>query len=78
LTTYLNQPEIDPPMGDSEGRIICQQATIGWPTEEKDDPELTAAFTLKGLDFEPPKGQMTIVCGPLGSGKTLLVSSLGG
>ena len=79
LTTYLNQPEIDPPMGDSGGRIICQQATIGWPTEEKDDstPELTAAFTLKGLDFEPPKGQMTIVCGPLGSGKTLLVSLLG-
>jgi len=63
-------------MGDSEGRIICQQATIGWPAEEKDDstPELTAAFTLKGLDFEPPKNQMTIVCGPLGSGKTLLVS----
>jgi len=75
LTTYLNQPEIDPPMGDSGGRIICQQATIGWPTEEKDDsiPEIAAAFTLKGLDFEPPKGQMTIVCGPLGSGKTLLV-----
>ena len=76
LTTYLNQPEIDPPMGDSDGRIICQQATIGWPTEEKDELtlELTPAFTLKGLDFEPPKGQMTIVCGPLGSGKTLLVS----
>jgi hypothetical protein len=71
----MNQPEIDPPMGESDGRVICQDATIGWPGEAVDDEtSKIAAFTLKGLDFEPPQNQMTIVCGPLGSGKTLLVS----
>lgn len=78
LAAYMNQPEIDPPQGESSGRIVCQNATIGWPGEAIDVeyPKL-GAFTLKGLDFEPPQNQMTIVCGPLGSGKTLLVSILG-
>ena len=76
LTTYMNQPEIDPPMGECDGRIICENATIGWPVEDRQDTftPLNAPFTLKGLDLEPPQGQMTIVCGPLGSGKTLFVS----
>lgn len=76
LTNYMNQPEIDPPMGEPGGRIVCENATIGWPAEEKDGstPLLNAPFTLKGLDLEPPQNQMTIVCGPLGSGKTLFVS----
>jgi hypothetical protein len=72
----MNQPEIDPPMGESDGRVVCDHATIGWPAEEKEEGDDTPslAFTLKNLNFEPPQGQMTIVCGPLGSGKTLLVS----
>jgi ABC-type multidrug transport system fused ATPase/permease subunit len=76
LTNYMNQPEIDPPMGEFGGRIICENATIGWPAEEREDsvPLLNAPFTLKGLNLEPPPNQMTIVCGPLGSGKTLFVS----
>lgn len=76
LTAYMNQPEIDPPMGEANGRIVVDRATIGWPTEVKAEGEsgTSLAFTLKDLHFEPPQGQMTIVCGPLGSGKTLLVS----
>ena len=79
LAAYMNQPEIDPPMDESEGRIICKDATIGWPGEAivEDIPQL-ASFTLKGLNFEPPQNQMTIVCGPLGSGKTLLVGDSSG
>jgi ABC-type multidrug transport system fused ATPase/permease subunit len=72
----MNQPEIDPPMGESNGRIIVGHATIGWPIEDREEGDTTVslAFTLKDLHFEPPQGQMTIVCGPLGAGKTLLVS----
>jgi ABC-type multidrug transport system fused ATPase/permease subunit len=79
LTTYMNQPEIDPPMGESNGRIVCENATIGWPVEKSEDAfsDLTPAFTLRNLNFEPPQGRMTIVCGPLGSGKTLFVGRLG-
>ena len=75
LTAYMNQPEIDPPCEDSGGRIICDHATVGWPVcDEADQPKNTTVFTLKDLHFEPPQGKMTIVCGSLGSGKTLLVS----
>lgn len=74
LTAYMNQPEIDPPCEDSGGRIICDHATVGWPAGD-DLTQASNAFTLKDLNFEPPQGQMTIVCGALGSGKTLFVSA---
>lgn len=31
-------------------------------------------FKLEGLDLKVPEGRLSLLCGPLGSGKTLLVN----
>lgn len=42
-------------------------------TEDADEPE---PFHLTALDFRPPAGKMTLVCGPTGSGKSSLLSGI--
>lgn len=77
LVSFLNRPEVQMVTGGSEGRIICRDATVGWPTN---NPTISAEvdglqpFCLRNIDFALPQGGLTLVVGPLGSGKTLLVS----
>lgn len=76
LKTYLNQPETEPATWDtSEQSIVFENATIGWPLAENLDlPEGSSSFTLRIDEMRLPEGRFTLVCGPLGSGKTLFVS----
>ena len=76
LTVYLNQPEVKMTTRcTSDRRILFENATIGWPKAVNVEvSEELSAFTLNDVDFCIPEGQFTLVCGPLGSGKTLLVS----
>lgn len=62
--------------------IAFQSATVTWPstTVEQDEPDLPVgaatpknAFQLQDLSVRFPIGQMSLVCGSLGSGKTLLL-----
>ena len=72
--------EVEPPV------IAFQNATVTWPSSSVDkiDPEAlplgTAtpvnAFELQDLTVRFPIGKMSLVCGSLGSGKTLLLLGL--
>jgi ABC-type multidrug transport system fused ATPase/permease subunit len=67
----------------------CASATLQWPTlsnvrdptglippsEELDNGQ-PSAFTLKNLNLNFPKGKLSIVLGPTGSGKTSLLHTL--
>ena len=76
LKTYLNQPEIEPATWNtSEQAIAFENATIGWPQADNlESLEGSSAFTLRIDNMRLPEGRFTLVCGPLGSGKTLFVS----
>ena len=78
LAVYLNQPEVERTNRcASDRRIIFDNATIGWPQAENIEvSEASPAFTLNDIDLCLPEGKLTLVCGPLGSGKTLLVSNI--
>ncbi|KAL8277515.1 hypothetical protein RQP46_010070 [Phenoliferia psychrophenolica] len=66
--------------------IAFQSATVTWPstTVEKDEPGTPLlgaatpanAFELQDLTVRFPIGKMSLVCGSLGSGKTLLLLAL--
>lgn len=73
LVGFLNQPEIEVEEWETVDQdIVFDDAVIGWPAggdvNEGD-------FKLK-LDLKLPQNKITLVCGPLGSGKTLFVSRL--
>ncbi|WWD17007.1 hypothetical protein CI109_101443 [Kwoniella shandongensis] len=74
LTQYLNQPELGQERSDSRSaRIVCQQATISWPASEQEPSSEAPSFRLREADLQVPDGKLTLLCGPLGSGKTLLL-----
>ncbi len=75
LVAFLNRPEVDlDEWEQEETEIVFEKATFSWPLPDVNDYD-PAAFKLKDVDFEVPKGKFTLVCGPLGSGKSLLVST---
>jgi len=77
LTSFLNQPDIEDTTWDTTDlTITCESATIRWPVtgDTKDEDASTPIFRLKDVDLTLPTGKFTLVCGPLGCGKTLFVS----
>ena len=71
LTTFLNGPETEEPTWDiNNPEIDISHATIGWPAAGED------AFKLEDLTLSLPVGKMTLIHGPIASGKTLLLRAL--
>lgn len=78
-------PSIDPRPED-EPPVRFDHATVTWPSDQtaaekqaeadEDGVEQVKPFELQDLTIEFPKGELSLVCGRLGSGKTLLLLSL--
>ncbi|CAG8580609.1 39229_t:CDS:10 [Gigaspora margarita] len=52
--------------------ISFEKVTISWNEIKENNDE----FTMHNLDLEFPIGELSVICGPTGSGKTLLLMSL--
>ena len=52
--------------------VVCEQVAIEFPTAAG------PLKVLKGVDFQAPAGQMTMLVGPSGCGKTTLISIIAG
>jgi ABC-type multidrug transport system fused ATPase/permease subunit len=75
LKGYLNQAEVDVNKTDvSDGRILLDDATFSWPRADSHADSGIPAFQMSHYSLAIPQGKLTLVCGPLGSGKTLFVS----
>lgn len=70
---FALQEVTNPQVGPSEG-LSFQDATITWPNEYKGQER----FSLKNLSLEFPRGELSILTGPTGSGKSLLLLALAG
>lgn len=87
IEKYLQSAEVAlvPPLGEFYPPIAFRGATVTWPQDRaRSGTASTSAmssvsttpktkFMLTNLDIDFPKGELTLVCGKLGSGKTLLL-----
>jgi ABC-type transport system involved in cytochrome bd biosynthesis fused ATPase/permease subunit len=89
IEKYLLQEEVDVDTKyQGTGDISLSNVTFTWPREQEDlGPNGSSAppssvhapqssFTLTGLDLVFPQGKLSLICGRLGSGKTLLLAGL--
>ncbi|KAB8276949.1 P-loop containing nucleoside triphosphate hydrolase protein [Aspergillus minisclerotigenes] len=78
MDEYLRRPEqnrvIDP---SPSGQVVFRNASITWPTEELVDkgtsPQL---FCLRNINLKFPVGELSVIHGQTGSGKSLLLSAI--
>jgi ABC-type multidrug transport system fused ATPase/permease subunit len=70
---YLNGADIEvvPPLQQQRKTIALQSCTVTWPSATTSTSANKFRLIDVSLDF--PHGELTLVCGKLGSGKTLLL-----
>ncbi|KAF9225872.1 multidrug resistance-associated ABC transporter [Gyrodon lividus] len=87
IEKYLHGAEVTPvpPLSLQSQQITLQNATITWPqdrTQQSGNTTPSAAsaprgkFMLLDLALSFPEGELSLICGKLGSGKTLLLLAL--
>lgn len=88
IEKYLNGAEVSPvaPLDDQSKIITLQSCTITWPQDRSGSNASSLApsasstprhkFLLMDLTLNFPQGELSLICGKLGSGKTLLLSAL--
>lgn len=87
IEKYLHAAEVSPvpPLGGNSSPIAFHGATVAWPQDRGRSGATTAStvssvsstpktkFMLMDLNIVFPQGELSLVCGKLGSGKTLLL-----
>lgn len=88
IETYLLGAEVAPvaPLDGRPHPISLRSATVTWAQngsivkDARIQPSSTSTpnykFVLKNLTLEFPQGELSLICGKLGSGKTLLLLAL--
>ncbi|KAH8087167.1 multidrug resistance-associated ABC transporter [Cristinia sonorae] len=85
IEKYLHGAEVKPvpPLNTEPSPIALQSATITWPqdrTRGSSAPSVASTpkskFMLIDLSLDFPHGELSLICGKLGSGKTLLLLAL--
>ncbi|KAK4180404.1 hypothetical protein QBC36DRAFT_320206 [Triangularia setosa] len=83
LEKFFSQSDKEP-VSEPGGSILFKGATVAWPriedTEKADDENATeergAHSMLKNVNLEFPVGQLTLVSGKTGAGKSLLLAAI--
>ncbi|EKD03427.1 hypothetical protein A1Q2_02282 [Trichosporon asahii var. asahii CBS 8904] len=82
IEKYMSLPEVPDVDPFAGGDIVLRNATYTWAKDESKSPTKSAAptprpdFSLADLSLCFPAGKLSLICGRLGSGKTLLLSGL--
>ncbi|KAJ7664040.1 P-loop containing nucleoside triphosphate hydrolase protein [Mycena polygramma] len=85
IEKYLHTPEVTPvpPIGKQSQEIAFVSCTITWPQDRSPSSLAASAastprykFVLMDLTLKFPPGELSLICGKLGSGKTLLLLAL--
>ena len=75
IDEYLNAPERDLYITPSD-TISLENASIAWPSDSKDDN--AARFLLRDINIQFPPRELSLISGPTGSGKSLLLAAIVG
>lgn len=78
LDAYLRRKGIDESQFISSDALSLRNATITWHTEAGKKETKKEAFQLKNVEADFPTGELSIVTGKTGCGKSLLLSALAG
>ncbi|KAJ4210663.1 hypothetical protein NW759_013205 [Fusarium solani] len=73
IDAYLQEPERQCILADGPS-ISFEGASISWPVENIEGEDET--FVMHDLDLTFPNGALSVISGKVGSGKTLLLSSV--
>lgn len=73
IESYLNGPEIKPITEDGSD-IAFEGVSIAWPVDEETPDE--ERFVLRAINLRFPRGELSVISGKTGSGKSLLLSAL--
>ncbi|KAJ6780225.1 hypothetical protein PWT90_01952 [Aphanocladium album] len=83
IDNYLSAPEQDRVLLPSDsGRITLSNATVSWPSDQQDDSATDTAkpahnrFRLRDLTLDFPAGELSVISGKTGSGKSLLLAAI--
>lgn len=73
IDTYLRGPEIEKIL--SEGpEVAFEDASIAWPVDEETPDE--ERFILRNVNLSFPTGELSVIAGKTGTGKSLLLSAI--
>jgi ABC-type multidrug transport system fused ATPase/permease subunit len=84
MDEFLRRPEQKNILGPSpSGRILFQEASIAWPSDEvesevgrKKQAILSHRFSLNSVNLDFPFGELSVISGKTGSGKSLLLAAI--
>ncbi|KAJ5700862.1 hypothetical protein N7536_003875 [Penicillium majusculum] len=82
IETFLKAPEMKGVLDESlTGRVSFQNARIAWPSDQKQNHQgkqasLLGQFALHGLNTEFPVGELSVLHGGTGSGKSLVLAAI--
>ncbi|KAF9460036.1 multidrug resistance-associated ABC transporter [Collybia nuda] len=77
IEQYLGCAEVAPrPVDRSSNIIALRSAFVTWPQEQHNAIDSPPRFVLENITLDFPLGELSLICGKFGSGKTLLLLAL--
>lgn len=73
IEEYLNSPEVSKISKDSE-EVSFDNVSIAWPSDEKIKEE--DRFVLRNVSVTFPKGELSVISGKTGTGKSLMLAAI--
>jgi ABC-type multidrug transport system fused ATPase/permease subunit len=73
IEEYLNSPDIEKVSKDGE-EISFDGVSVAWPSDEK--LEESERFVLRDVNVTFPKGELSVISGKTGTGKTLMLAAI--
>lgn len=80
IDKYLAAPEQEVYLKqNTTGHVVFRNATVAWPSDEstkEDNEKAPTRFHLNNLNLTFPPGELSVISGTVGSGKSLLLASI--
>lgn len=73
IEEYLNSPEIEKTASESD-EVTLNNASIAWPADEILNDE--ERFVLRDVTVTFPKGELSVISGKTGTGKSLMLAAI--